>query len=126
MHFSLVEIRPERSHAQTSPYDRRTLPPRSSIFQTIHVYGPGGPLAPMKECAQLYTKRASLLGTDALEPVAVTSDPRFPSPRLCVHAFVCPRLSPVHAFGQYRFDVPDIEGAFEKEVNLLWRECGHS
>jgi hypothetical protein len=62
--------------------------PVPASSQTIHVYGPGGPLAPMKECAQLYTKRASLLGTDALEPVAVTSDPRFPSPRLCVHAFV--------------------------------------
>jgi len=27
--------------------------------------------------------------------------------------------------GQYRFDISNIEGAFEKEVNLLWRGCGH-
>ena len=25
--------------------------------QTLHVYGAGGPLAPMKECAELYTKQ---------------------------------------------------------------------
>ena len=29
------------------------------------------------------------------------------------------------AEGQYRFDIPYIEGAFEREVNLLWRGCGH-
>jgi hypothetical protein len=27
--------------------------------------------------------------------------------------------------GQYRFDISNIEGAFEKEVNLLWRGCRH-
>jgi len=26
---------------------------------------------------------------------------------------------------QDRFDIPNIEGTFEKEVNLLWRGCGH-
>jgi hypothetical protein len=26
--------------------------------------------------------------------------------------------------GQYRFDISNIEGSFEKEVNLLWRGCG--
>jgi len=26
---------------------------------------------------------------------------------------------------QYRFDIPGIEGVFEKGVNLPWRECGH-
>ncbi|MGI4828175.1 MAG: substrate-binding domain-containing protein [Janthinobacterium lividum] len=26
--------------------------------QTLHVYGPGGPLAPLKECAELYTRTA--------------------------------------------------------------------
>jgi hypothetical protein len=26
---------------------------------------------------------------------------------------------------QDRLDIPNIEGAFEKDVNLLWRGCGH-
>ena len=25
----------------------------------------------------------------------------------------------------YRFDISNIEGAFEEDVNLLWRGCGH-
>lgn len=36
--------------------------------QTLQVYGPGGPLAPMKECAQLYTQRTH-------KEVAVTAGP---------------------------------------------------
>ena len=28
--------------------------------QTLHVYGPGGPIAPMKECAELYTNQTHI------------------------------------------------------------------
>ena len=36
--------------------------------QTLHVYGPGGPLAPMKECAEVYTKQTHM-------PVEVIAGP---------------------------------------------------
>ena len=28
--------------------------------QSLHVYGPGGPLAPMKECAELYQQKTGV------------------------------------------------------------------
>ena len=36
--------------------------------QTLHVYGPGGPLAPMRECAEVYTKQTHI-------PVEVVAGP---------------------------------------------------
>ena len=39
-----------------------------SSAQTLHVYGPGGPLAPMQECAERYTQETH-------KPVMVTAGP---------------------------------------------------
>lgn len=36
--------------------------------QTLHVYGPGGPLVPMKECAEVHTKQTHI-------PVEVMAGP---------------------------------------------------